>query len=98
MCKITPVPGGPDEFANADEVDTSFPLGVWVFNKLNLRVLHKARNLGDWQKIVDSFAIMLKMEACILESSWIVDDCLSDFMNLLLGRDLRFRRVSRWGL
>lgn len=45
-------------------------------------------DLGDGDEIVDSLAIVLQVEAGVLQSYRKLDDGLPDFVDLLMGRDL----------
>ena len=86
---VTSVPRGADELPNPHEMQTGLPLGVGVLNELDLRLRNKARHVGQRDEVVEVLAVVLEVEARVLEGGREVDERLSDFVDLLLGRDLR---------
>lgn len=63
-------------------------LSVWVLNQVDLSVGADVIDLVDGNEVVDSFALVFEVEARVLQSCWQLDNGLSDFVDLLMGRDL----------
>ena len=70
-------------------MQTGLPLGVRVLNELDLRLGDEAGHLGQRDEVVQALSLMVEVEARVLEGSRQVDEGLSDFVDLLLGRDLQ---------
>lgn len=69
-------------------------LGVWVLDQVDFSVGADAIDLVDGYEVVDPLALVLEMEARVLEGCWQLDDRLSNFVDLLMRRDLLDRRFS----
>ena len=65
-----------------------FFLRVWILDQVDLSVRADAIDLVYGYKIVDTLALVLQVEAGVLQSCWKLDDGLSNLVNLLMGRDL----------
>lgn len=55
---------------------------------MNLGARADAIDFGNWDVIVDTLALVLEVEARILQGYGKLDDGLPNFVNLLLGRYL----------
>lgn len=78
-------------------MDASLLLRIWVLNELDLGVLGELGDFGEGNEVVDLLALVLEMEACVLESGGEVDNGLPDFVDLLLRRDLEPELVQLSG-
>jgi hypothetical protein len=65
-----------------------FLLRIWVLDQVDLRVGADATDLVYGYEVVDTLAIVLQVEAGVLQSCWELDDGLSNFVDLLMGGDL----------
>lgn len=69
-------------------MDARLLLSIWVLDEVDNGVLGELRNFGEGDEVVDFLSAVFKVEAGVLESGRKVDDGLSDFVDLLLWRDL----------
>jgi hypothetical protein len=67
---------------------TGLLLGVGLLNQHNLRVGLEVGHLGQLDEVVDADAVVLQVEAGVLEGTGKLDDGLANILNLLLARDL----------
>ncbi|KUI58798.1 hypothetical protein VP1G_11113 [Cytospora mali] len=77
-----------NEFPDPDHVYPRFLLRVWVLDQVDFGVGADATDLVYGYKVVDTLALVLQVEAGVLQSCWELDDGLSNFVDLLMGRDL----------
>jgi hypothetical protein len=68
-------------------------LSVWVLDQVDFSIGPDAIDLVDGYEVVDPLALVLEMEARVLEGCRQLDNRLSDFVDLLMRRDL-FDRSS----
>lgn len=71
-----------------------FLLGVWVLNQVDLSVGADAIDLVDGYEVVDPLAVVLEVEARVLQGCRQLDNRLSDFVDLLVGGDLLDRNSA----
>jgi hypothetical protein len=69
-------------------MNTRLLFRVRILDKMYFGIGTQPLNLRDCDKVIDAFAVELEMEARVLKSVRKLDYCLSDLVNLLLGRDL----------
>lgn len=75
--------------------------GIWVLNEIQFGFGGQIFDFGQLDEIVNSFALVLKMEARVLKRLWKFNDRLTDIVNLLLcGNllELRLCTFSRFAL
>lgn len=65
-----------------------FLLRVWVLDEVDVSVGADAIDLVYGYKIIDTLALVLQVEAGVLQSCWKLDDGLSNLVDLLMGGDL----------
>ena len=63
-------------------------LGVGILNKVELGFRCENRDVGNGDEIVYPLAVVLQVKTGILKCSREIDNRLTDFVYLLLGRDL----------
>lgn len=72
-------------------------LCVWVFDKGDLGVGLEILDLGELDKIIDSFPIVLEMKAGVLECFWCLYDGLPQVLAAFLARDRQCHLVRLVG-
>jgi uncharacterized membrane protein len=60
---------------------------VWILYKLTHWLLHNILHLRELDKVIDALALVLEVEAGVLEGVWGVNNGLADVLHLLLRRD-----------
>lgn len=63
-------------------------LGIGILHQVDLSAGADAIDLGNGDEVVDSLALVLQVEARVLQGYRELDDGLADFVDLLVGRDL----------
>lgn len=84
MKGIRPVTGSTNELAHPDHMYPSLLFSVWIFNQSQFRLRRKVLDLGQLNEVVYAFALVLQMEARVLESVGKLDYRLTNIMDLLL--------------
>jgi hypothetical protein len=87
LSSVTTIPRGADKLSNANKMNASFLLSIWVLDHMKLGRGAEFRNFGERNEVVDLLAIKLQVEAGVLERRRKVNDGLSDLMNLFLRRN-----------
>ena len=89
MGSVGPVPSSSDELAHPDEVHPGLLLSVWVLHQLDLGIRAEAGDLGEFNEVIDALAVVLEVEAGVLEGVRRIDDGLAEILDLLLRRRLQ---------
>lgn len=88
---IGAVSSSADELTDPDNVDTCLLFRIRILDKMYFGIGTQPLDLRDCDKVVDAFAVKLEVEARVLKRVRKLDYCLSDLVDLLLGRDLEHR-------
>ncbi|KAI6751256.1 hypothetical protein HG530_014170 [Fusarium avenaceum] len=94
LSSVTTIPRGADKLPNANKMNASFLLGIWVLDHMKLGRGAEFRNFGERDEVVDFLAIKLQVEAGVLKRRRKVNDGLSDLMNLFLRRNLNSGKLK----
>lgn len=96
MQEVGTITGSTNQLADARKVHAGLCLGVGILDEVKLWVLLNVGDFGELDKVIDALALVLEVEAGVLESEGEVDDGLANVLDLLevADHDLALALVS----
>jgi hypothetical protein len=85
--QIGPISHCTNQFAHSNDVHPRLCFGIWILDKLTHWLLYNILHLRELDEVIDALALVLEMEAGVLEGVRGVNNGLADVLHLLLRRD-----------
>jgi len=94
--EVGTITGGTNQLTDAHKVHAGLCLGVGILDEVEFWVLLNVGDFGELDKVIDTLALVLEVEARVLEGEREVDDGLANVLDLLevANHDLALALVS----